>query len=69
MKKLFGVSLAALLVLIMMVGCGKEVNNTPAITSDTTPEVSVEPTNALNSKSEADVRYALDTLNRIEEKK
>lgn len=50
MKKFLSVSLAALLVLIMMVGCGKEVNDTPAITSDTTPEVSVEPTNTPNSK-------------------
>lgn len=50
MKKFLGVSLIALLVLIMMIGCGKEVNDTPAITSDTIPEVSIEPTNTPNSK-------------------
>lgn len=50
MKKFLSVSLTGLLMLTMMVGCGKEVNDTPAITSDATPQVSVEPTDTPNSK-------------------
>lgn len=50
MKKFLSVSLAVLLTLSIMVGCGKEVNDTPTVASDPTPEVGAEPTATPNSK-------------------